>query len=72
MSTIGRSLVLFGLILVVIGALVMLADRLQFRIGRLPGDMVWKGRNSVFYFPLMTSLLVSLLLTLILWVLGRR
>jgi len=56
----------------VAGILVSLGERLPIRIGRLPGDIVIRGKNSVFYFPLMTSILLSLLLTLILWLFGRR
>ncbi|MFN3325353.1 MAG: DUF2905 domain-containing protein [Bryobacteraceae bacterium] len=70
---IGRILVVAGIVLVVVGVLVMLGERLPIRIGRLPGDIVIRGRNTTFYFPLMTSILVSLILTLILWlVAGRR
>ncbi|MDX1984204.1 MAG: DUF2905 domain-containing protein [Bryobacteraceae bacterium] len=72
MAGIGRSLIVAGLIIMVIGALLTLGDRLPFRIGRLPGDIVWRGKNSTFYFPLMTSILLSLLLTLVMWLFGRR
>jgi hypothetical protein len=69
---IGRLLILFGLVLVAAGLLVTLLDRLPIRLGRLPGDIVLRGKNSVFYFPLATSLLVSLVLTLVLWLFSRR
>jgi Protein of unknown function (DUF2905). len=68
----GRMLIAAGIILLVAGILVSLGERLPIRIGRLPGDIVIRGKNSVFYFPLMTSILLSLLLTLILWLFGRR
>ncbi len=68
----GRTLILAGAILIVIGLLVSFSGRLPFRIGRLPGDFVIHGKNSVFYFPLMTSLVLSLLLSLALWLIGRR
>jgi hypothetical protein len=70
--SLGRMLILFGIVLVVAGVLVSLGERLPFRIGRLPGDIVVRGRNSVFYFPIVTSLLLSVVLTLILWLVGRR
>lgn len=68
----GRLLVVAGLLLAGIGLLLILGDRLPFRIGRLPGDIVWKGKNTTFYFPLMTSILLSVLLSLVLWLIGRR
>lgn len=68
----GRALIVIGLALVVIGALITWGLRLPFRIGRLPGDIVIRGRNSAFYFPLMTSLLVSLVLSVVFWLLNRR
>ncbi len=68
---IGRALIIIGLALVIIGVLVALGGRLPFRLGRLPGDIVIRGRNSTFYFPLMTSILLSVILTLILWMVNR-
>ena len=67
----GRLIVILGLVLVVIGVLVSLGDRLPVRLGRLPGDLVWRGKNSVFYFPLATSLLLSVLLSAVLWLVSR-
>ncbi len=69
----GKILVTLGIVFVVLGVLLMLSDRLSFfRIGRLPGDIVYRRGNFTFYFPLVTSLLVSLFLTLLFWLLGRR
>ncbi len=68
----GRTLIIVGLVLVAIGILFTYPARLPFRIGRLPGDITIRGRNSVFYFPLATSVLLSLLLSLVLWLFGRR
>ena len=72
MAGLGRLLVVAGLLLAGIGLLLMLGDRLPFRIGRLPGDIVWRGKNTTFYFPLMTSILISILLSLVFWLIGRR
>jgi hypothetical protein len=69
---IGRTLIAIGAVLVVAGLLITLGARLPFRIGRLPGDFVYRGRHSVFYFPLMTSLLLSLALSIIMWLVGKR
>ena len=68
----GRALIVIGLALVALGVLITFGERLPFRIGRLPGDIVVRGKNSVFYFPLMTSLLASLVLSLLLWLFSRR
>ena len=55
-----------------VGLVVSFGGRLPFRIGRLPGDILIKGKYSVFYFPLATGLLLSLLLSLVLWLIHRR
>jgi hypothetical protein len=72
MQGLGRGLVLAGALLLVLGLLITFQGRLPFRIGRLPGDIVIRGRHSVFYFPLTTSILASLLLSLLVWLMGRR
>ncbi|MCL6481817.1 MAG: DUF2905 domain-containing protein [Firmicutes bacterium] len=63
----GKLLILLGVVLLVLGALLTVGSRLPFRLGRLPGDIVWEGRNTTVYFPLVTSLLLSVVLTLVLW-----
>lgn len=68
----GRTLIAIGAVLVVAGLLITLGARLPFRIGRLPGDIVIRGRNSLFYFPLMTCVLLSLLLSIVMWIVHRR
>jgi hypothetical protein len=70
-SDVGKLLVIFGLLIVAVGVLLMLVDRVPW-VGRLPGDIHIERGNWTFYFPLGTSLLLSVLLTLILWLLGRR
>jgi Protein of unknown function (DUF2905) len=72
MRLVGRTLIFIGLALVVLGLLVSLGERLPIRFGRLPGDIVVRGKNSVFYFPIVTSLLLSALLSLVMWLFGRR
>ena len=64
----GRILIAVGILLVVAGVLVTLGVR----IGRLPGDIVVRGKNTVFYFPIVTCILASIVLSLVLWLLGRR
>lgn len=68
----GRVLILVGAILIAIGALLTLLPRLPLPLGKLPGDLTWRGKHWVVYFPLGTSLLLSLVLTLVLWLLARR
>ncbi|MBI1955425.1 MAG: DUF2905 domain-containing protein [Acidobacteria bacterium] len=69
----GKILITVGIVFVVVGALLLFSDRFAFlRIGRLPGDIVYRRGNFTFYFPLVTSILISLFLTLLFWVLGRR
>ena len=68
----GRTIVILGLVLVGVGLLVLLGERLGFRLGRLPGDIRIRGKNSVFYFPLATCALLSVLLSLVIWLFNRR
>ena len=55
-----------------LGVLVSLGEKLPIRLGRLPGDIILRGKHSVFYFPLVTCLLISLVLSLVLWLVNRR
>jgi hypothetical protein len=68
----GRTLIVLGLVLLVVGLIVTFGEKLPIRIGRLPGDFVIRGKNSVFYFPLATSILLSVLFTLVMWLFNRR
>jgi len=72
MSSLGRTLIVMGAIIMALGLLVTFGGRLPLRIGRLPGDILIKGKHSMFYLPLATSLLWSLLLSLVLWLINRR
>jgi Protein of unknown function (DUF2905) len=67
----GRLLVVTGVILVALGLLLMAGFRIGFlRLGRLPGDIAYKGKNVAFYFPIVTGLVLSVLATLILWLIS--
>jgi hypothetical protein len=70
--SIGRTLIILGIVLLALGVVVTLGEKLPIRIGRLPGDIVIRGKNSVFYFPLATSILLSVLFSLVMWLLNRR
>lgn len=72
MPAFGRALIIIGAVIMVVGLLVTFGGRLPFRIGRLPGDILIKGKSSTFYFPLTTCLLLSFLLSLVLWLIHRR
>lgn len=69
---VGRLLIYAGIALVILGILISFAGRLPIRFGRLPGDIVLRGKHTTFYFPIVTCLLVSLVLTLIGWLFFRR
>ncbi len=70
MSGLGRSLIIIGLIIAAIGVLFSLGGKIPW-FGRLPGDISIKRENFTFYFPLATSILISLLLSFILWLFRR-
>jgi hypothetical protein len=65
-------LILIGVGLIVLGIFISLGERLPIKLGRLPGDIVIRGKNTTFYFPLVTSLLISAILTLLMWIFSRR
>jgi hypothetical protein len=69
---VGRTIIVVGLVLVALGVLMILGDRLPIKPGRLPGDIVVRGKNGVFYFPIVTCLVVSAILSLVMWLIGRR
>ena len=67
----GRLLVIVGVALAVIGGIVMLLSRTGLPLGRLPGDILYRGKNTTFYFPLASSILISVVLTIVLFLIGR-
>jgi hypothetical protein len=68
----GRFLIYCGVALIVLGVIVSALSRTSLPLGRLPGDIQWRGKNTTFYFPLMTCILISLIGSLILWLINRR
>jgi hypothetical protein len=68
---VARLLIVAGLVLVGLGLLALVAERLHLPLGRLPGDISWRGKSTTFYFPWVTCLLLSLLATLLLWIFRR-
>ena len=73
LPSLGKLLITIGVVFVGVGILLLFSDRLSFlRIGRLPGDVIYRRGNFTFYFPIVTSIVLSLILTLLFWVFGRR
>ncbi len=71
MGDLGRILIFVGGLLLVIGLVFVFAGKLNLPVGRLPGDIVYRGKNTTFYFPLMTSILLSVILSLVLYFVNR-
>jgi hypothetical protein len=71
MTDLAKLLILLGAALLLAGILLLLVGRLHLPLGRLPGDILYRGKDTTFYFPLATSILLSVLLTLILYVIGK-
>lgn len=66
----GRFLIIAGFLIVIIGAVIMLWDKIPF-LGKLPGDIIIKRKNFTFYFPIVTSILLSIIISLILYLLRK-
>jgi preprotein translocase subunit SecY len=71
MMELGKLLVLVGAILVIAGVAVMALGRRNVPLGRLPGDFLYRGKNTTVYFPLATSVVVSVVLSVVLYLVGR-
>lgn len=71
MHDLGRIFIFLGLLLVLVGVVILGLSRLNLPLGRLPGDFTWRGRGWSVSFPVATSILISVLLSLLLWAIGR-
>ncbi|MBU6391082.1 MAG: DUF2905 family protein [Planctomycetes bacterium] len=71
LSSFGKILIYIGIIMIVVGGLFMLGGKIPF-IGRLPGDIAIQKKNFSFYFPITTSIVISIILSLIMWLLSRK
>jgi hypothetical protein len=71
MGDLGKLLVGLGVVLVMAGLVLVLVGRMHLPLGKLPGDIIYRGRNSTFYFPLATSILLSVVLSLLVYVISR-
>ena len=71
MTDLGKTLVLLGALVVVVGLVLVLVGKTNLPLGRLPGDILYRGKNTTLYFPLATSILLSVVLSVVLYVVGR-
>jgi len=71
MGDLGRMLVFFGGLLLVLGLVLIFAGKVNLPIGRLPGDIVYRGKHTTLYFPIVTSILLSVILSLVLYLVNR-
>ena len=67
----GKILIIFGIIMIIVGGLFMLGSKIPF-LGRLPGDIAVEKKNFSFYFPITTCIIVSIILSFIMWLFGRK
>ena len=68
----GRLLIAAGVLLVLAGLAVIVLGKLHLPLGRLPGDIVWRNKNTTVYFPIVTCILLSIVASLLLWFFSRR
>ena len=71
MSEFGKLLIGLGVALIAGGAVLILLGRTGLPLGKLPGDIIYRGKNTTFYFPLVTSILLSIVLSALLYLVGR-
>jgi hypothetical protein len=69
--SVGRMLIVLGVFLVVLGLIFTIGEKLPLRLGRLPGDISVHGKHTSFYFPIVTCLLLSVVLSLAMWLFRR-
>jgi hypothetical protein len=70
MSELGKMLIIFGIVMAVVGAILLAAPKIPW-LGKLPGDFIYRGERFTFYFPLATCILLSIVLSLVLYLLRR-
>jgi Protein of unknown function (DUF2905) len=71
MTDLGKILIFLGVLLAVFGVLLVFGSRWHLPIGRLPGDIVYRGKNTTLYFPIVTSIVLSIILSLVFYLIGR-
>ena len=71
MMEIGKSMIFIGLIIVLVGLVLTFSDKLPFSLGKLPGDIIYKKENATFFFPITTSIIISIVLSLLFTLYGK-
>ena len=71
MLEVGKNIIFIGIVIVIIGIILTFSDKLPFNLGKLPGDIVYKKENFSFYFPITTSIIVSIVLSSLLYLFGK-
>ena len=71
MYGLGRTLIAVGILIALAGVCVLIAGKLNLPLGRLPGDIAWRGKHSFFYFPVTSCILLSVLLSLVFYIISR-
>jgi predicted membrane protein len=71
MTDIGKSLIFIGVVIIIIGTILLFSDKLPFNLGRLPGDISYKKENFSFYFPITTSILISIVLSILFYIFSK-
>ena len=71
MIEIGKSMIFIGIVIVIIGVILTFSDKLPFDLGKLPGDIIYKKENITFYFPITTSIIISIVLSLFFIIFGK-
>jgi hypothetical protein len=71
MMELGKVLMIMGAVILIIGVLLTFSDKLPFHLGRLPGDIIYKKEGFSFYFPITTSIIISVILSLLFYLFGR-
>jgi hypothetical protein len=70
-SSFGKLLIGAGSLLIVVGVILLMAGRFNVPLGRLPGDISYRGKNTAVYFPITTCIVLSVLLSFVLWIVNR-
>jgi len=71
MVEIGKGIIFIGIVIIIIGIIFSFSDKLPFTLGKLPGDIVYKKENASFYFPITTSIIISIIISILLYLFGK-
>ena len=71
MVEVGKNIIFIGIMIMVIGIILTFSDKLLFNLGKLPGDIIYKKESFSFYFPITTSIIISIILSLLLYLFGK-